>query len=195
MRKVVILFMVLMAVTFSAYAEDWYTRAGGGIIFSDFDSVGDMESLEQTGASPYYEIGFGYTGLEHLRLEFDFAHYLDYDMRVRDNAMGDAGNVVLRETRNGATYSGWMWSYYEPEEIAFGELQPFVGVGLGVSYLDTYPTDGFRMSYGAAAGVALSLGDRMTVDLAYRYVDLSPFTHSVDHDHHGMFVGLRFSFD
>lgn len=175
----------------------FYTLTGAGALVSTAtDAEGALEELEDFGVTPYYGFGFGYKpGWRNLRFEAFLAHHLAYDMRIRRIPPEGGSKYVLRDTRSGSAGSGWLWALADPPNLRWKQVQPFFGVGFGLSYLDVYPDDGFRAAYGLRAGVGITLSQKLALDLGYQYLDLAAFGGRVAHDHHGAFVQLRYGLD
>ena len=194
----------LMSCDVLAWAETktpWYTGSSAGVMFSEASNAqGALETLEDFGASPWLSLRVGYkpdwsrfnVGGK-VWFEAHLAHFLKYDMTVRKHPPKEGGRVVARPKRHGATYSAWLWGFYGPDALRWERLQPFVGVGGGVVYMDSYPSDGFRPAVGLQAGIALKMTEKLTVDIAYFLVN-SPFGGRVNHMNHGLGVGFQLPF-
>ena len=193
-KKALLIYLFAMGALFvstNVHAGTWYTGGGGGVLFNDDDVQGEGRTLKGFGAIPYYGLRAGYESDMFLRVEFNFAHHLNYEMRIQEDAPEDGSRYVLHHTRSGVAYSGWLWGYADLPQLEWDRIRPFVGAGTGLAYLKTYPYDGFRLAYGLTGGLAFDLTDNVTIDIAYRYMDFTPFGGRIEHSHHGVYAGFR----
>ena len=146
-----------------------------------YRSVGDF------GTAVPLELGLGYTMTRATRLEV----LVEYRPRF---AFKGGANFLSPESRQSVTadlssFAGMVAAYIDLPGVGvpkIGPFGPFVGAGLGVARTRIGQT---RMTFPATttivpgagrtdlawmvtAGVAAALGERVTVDLAWRYTDL-----------------------
>ena len=205
MRKhlAVLAFAALMAgVSTSAYAQSsWYVRADLGYsVDGELDTsyeINDEETSEARIAPP---------GPQALIINqaFDFEDDALFSGAIGynfDNGFRVEAEVARRENDLDNTSTE-----VEAKSIMFnvfydfnrgGRFQPYVGVGAGyadVDLADAYDSSDF--AWQAIAGVAAPIGDRLTVDLGYRYfnVDDLSFENGVDADYtqQAVTLGLRY---
>lgn len=176
----------------AATQSPFYIGSGGGVLFSnDGKTTGALEQLEDFGASPYFSLRVGYRPTwKRFHLEFELANAFKYDLNVRRSPPEGGSKFVLRPKRHGAAYSAWLWTYVNLEELRWKRVRPFIGVGGGVTYFDSYPTDGPRIGAGVTAGVAIALTENFILDVAFRHVRLSIGSGRVKHGHNGVFFGV-----
>ena len=127
------------------------------------------------------EIGLGYVATSGLRLETSISYRPSFAFEGTANFLQtDALQTVSADLQSA---SGTVAAYMD--FIAHGPFSVFAGAGAGLHYVDiseflmTFPRtqtivpDGRRVDFSVmlAAGVATSLSDRISLDLAWRYVN------------------------
>ncbi|MDE2846054.1 MAG: hypothetical protein OXO51_05035 [Gemmatimonadota bacterium] len=127
------------------------------------------------------EIGLGYLATPSLRLETSLSHRPSFTFEGTANFLQtDALQSVSAGLRS---TSGMVAAYVDL--TAHGPFRVFAGTGTGLHFVDisgfqmTFPRtqtivpDGRQIDFTVmlTAGVATSLSDRITLDLAWRYVD------------------------
>jgi len=127
------------------------------------------------------EVGLGYVATPGLRLETSLSYRPSFAFEGTANFLQtDALQSVSADLQSA---SGTVAVYLDL--TAYGPLRVFAGTGAGLHYVDirefqmTFPRtqtivpDGQRVDFTVmlAAGVATSLSDKFTLDLAWRYVD------------------------
>ncbi len=127
------------------------------------------------------EIGLGYVATSGLRLETSISYRPSFAFEGTANFLQtDALQTVSADLQS---VSGTVAAYMD--FIAHGPFSVFAGAGAGLHYVDiseflmTFPRtqtivpDGRRVDFSVmlAAGVATSLSDRISLDLAWRYVN------------------------
>ena len=127
------------------------------------------------------EIGLGYIATPGLRLETSLSYRPSFTFEGTANFLQtDALQSVSADLLSA---SGMVAAYMDL--MAHGPFRVFTGTGAGLHYVDisefhmTFPRtqtivpDGQRIDFTVmlAAGVATSLSDKITLDLAWRYVD------------------------
>ena len=127
------------------------------------------------------EVGLGYVATPGLRLETSLSYRPSFTFEGTANFLQtDALQSVSADLQSA---SGTVAVYMD--FIAHGPFSVFAGAGAGLHYVDiseylmTFPRtqtivpDGRRVDFTVmlAAGVAVVLSDRITLDLAWRYVD------------------------
>lgn len=107
------------------------------------------------------------------------------------NAHGVSGRTSL--------LGGFVNGYYN--FFHKGAWQPFVGAGIGVADVSTLRTDGTRFAYQAKVGIDHPFSDRLTGEVAYRFVgvtgprpDAEPGGFHGDYHASIVTVGLRYRF-
>lgn len=127
------------------------------------------------------EIGLGYIATPGLRLETSLSYRPNFTFEGTANFLQtDALQSVSADLQSA---SGMVATYVDL--TAHGPLRVFAGTGAGLHYVDisefhmTFPRtqtlvpDGRQIDFAVmlTAGVATSLSDKITLDLAWRYVD------------------------
>ena len=127
------------------------------------------------------EVGLGYVATPDLRLETSIAYRPRFSFEGTANFLQtDALQSVSADLRSA---SGTVAAYLNL--TSYGPLRVFAGTGAGLHYVDiseyhmTFPRtqtivpDGHRVDFTVmlAAGVAASISDGITLDLAWRYVN------------------------
>jgi opacity protein-like surface antigen len=136
---------------------------------------------------PLVEVGLGYQLTDSIRTEIVFDHYfLFYSKENSSNTSGDVFKVIY-ETKSSA-----LMLNAHKDIITYGIFTPFVGGGIGVSFLrDTATGTGknsandvfeildpvssqqlHRFAYKFTAGIDIKLTDNSTLDLSYNYLNL-----------------------
>jgi opacity protein-like surface antigen len=156
-----------------ASAQDWYVRGGvGGTFSSDLDGAATRD---------------GYQLNDNIRLEGELAH-------LQGDVSGPLGGDVK-------VLGGFANAYYDFNPN--GQFQPFVGAGIGLARVDVdsgaIDDDDTGFAYQFKAGVAHPFNERLTGEVAYRYVGVTDVTAGtgpsrVDGDYttSAVTVGLRY---
>ena len=127
------------------------------------------------------EVGLGYVATPGLRLETSISYRPSFAFEGTANFLQT--DVLQSVSADLQAASGMVAAYMD--FIAHGPFSVFAGAGAGLHYVDiseylmTFPRtqtivpDGRRVDFSVmlAAGVATSLSDRITLDLAWRYVN------------------------
>lgn len=219
------------------FAGGWYLRGDIGFsnqqvgsIFNDnynrFDSVQNVD--KGFDAAPFFGVGIGYNINDWLRAD------VTGEYRARANFHGlDIGHVGGGATPDRYTGSKYEWTFLLNSYVDLGtwsNFTPFIGAGVGVSRntisnfsdvtihtlagttSDSHADDMSKWSFAWAlyAGVGYKVTRNMTIELAYRYIDLGnaetgipttydghtdtpfEFRHLTSQD---IKLGLRFNFD
>ena len=127
------------------------------------------------------EVSLGYVATPELRLETSIAYRPSFTFEGTANFLQtDALQSVSADLQSA---SGTVAAYLDL--TAYGPFRVFAGTGAGLHYVDisefhmTFPRtqtivpDGLRVDFSVmlAAGVAASISDRITLDLAWQYVN------------------------
>ena len=156
---------------------------GMGIDGEALSSVGDF------GAIPGLEVGMGYTLHPTLRLEAAIQYRPGFSFEGSSN-FSQLGLTHRRDvSAELSALSGMLAVYVDIFELLLLQsatpIGPFIGVGGGLSRIEIGETrmdfprtstivpggNHVNLSWMLAAGVAISLRGRMTVDIAWRYTD------------------------
>lgn len=152
---------------------------GPGVDGAPFSSLGDFGTIAGI------ELGIGYVASPVLRV--------DATAEIRPEFSFDGHSNYLRQhpktvSADASSLSAMLSAYVDLARLGlprFGPFTPFVGGGVGLSRIDiddmrldfpetvvTIP-GGHRTSFAwmLTAGLSTSLGERMTLDLAWRYTD------------------------
>jgi opacity protein-like surface antigen len=167
-----------------ASAQDWYVRGDvGGTFSSDLDGAATRDLDEGLALS----LGAGYQLNDNIRLEGELAH-------LQGDVSGPLGGDVK-------VLGGFANAYYDFNPN--GQFQPFVGAGIGLARVDVdsgaIDDDDTGFAYQFKAGVAHPFNERLTGEVAYRYVGVTDITAGagpsrVDGDYttSAVTVGLRY---
>jgi opacity protein-like surface antigen len=173
---------------------NWYLR--GDIGFSNqrvgslfnalYDEVDSVDTIQKDfSAAPFFGLGIGFQHSDHVRFDFtgeyrggaDF-HGLDI---VTDGDTYDDEYTGIKKEWTFLANAYWDFDSYKG-------FKPFVGAGVGFSYntisnfLDVSVAND-SVAYGASAskfnfawalyaGLGYQVNDRLTIEAAYRYIDL-----------------------
>lgn len=143
------------------------------------------------GTSPSLDIGIGYRPLRAVRVELALGWRPQFSFTGEANFLGTPGRQPVSADVEAIT--GMVVGYLDLVEIGvprLGPFEPFVGAGAGVSRHRTssvvYSFPGLgpgastvvrggetaSFSYMLTAGAAWPVSERLTLDFAYRYLDL-----------------------
>lgn len=176
---------VAAAATFTAGAAaaqdaNWYVQGNAGAAFeSRLDAAPDRKG--DTGWAVSGAVGreFG----SNLRAETEVV-YLS-----ADNKGATPGKT--------AALGGFVNGYYDFNRG--GQFQPFVGAGVGLAEVKSRGQDDTGFAYQFKAGVAHPFSDRLTGEVAYRYLAVSdvkagagPRRFDGDYHSNAVTVGLRY---
>ena len=153
---------------------------GNGIDGAPLSSLGDFETKAGV------DLGLGYVAAPALRLEAVVQHRprFSFDGRANFRQTTDRQDVSAKLS----TLTGMLAAYVDLPALGLprlGPFSPFAGAGAGLSRIRidethmefprtrTVVPGGRRTGFAwmATAGFAVSLGDRVTLDLAWRYTD------------------------
>ena len=145
-----------------------------------YRSVGDF------GTAPAIELGLGYTaGPARFELLVEYRPHFAFDGRSNYLAPGSREEVKAKLS----SVSGMLAGFVDLVGLGLpkpGPLAPFVGAGIGVVHIRigkttmTFPTTTTTVPGGSrtgpawmvTAGLAMAVGKRTVLDLAWRYTDL-----------------------
>ena len=133
-----------------------------------------------------FELGLGYATVPALRLEAVIQHRPNFSFDGHANFNQTTGRQEVSAELS--SLSGMLAAYLDLPELGLprlGPFSPFIGAGGGLSRIDidetrmefpkttTIVPGGHRinLSWMLTAGFATSLGEKMTLDLAWRYRD------------------------
>ncbi len=175
--------------TASAGADsDYYVRLDSGLAFTnDPDGAGRNGTNRSTDIDDTFILsaGFGMPLDTNIRGDISITYRDNMDISGVDGA----GNSVNGDVDSVDTMFSLYYDFKQVHDIIGNDtITPYVGAGIGLSYLaasklktsgqstenDAYAVD---LSYAAMAGVAADLSDTVSVDLGYRFVNLGQFEH------------------
>lgn len=163
-----------------------YLRIDGGFaITSDPTGAGATgthmaDEIQNTGI---FDIGVGARVDEQIRLE----GMVTYRSPMQIDGKNGASNTISGEV---GSISAMLNLYYDFEEvhelIGTNAITPYIGVGAGISMLDTDSlsiTGGtsergvqvYNLTYAAMAGVTSKISDSISLDAGYRFMNLGQF--------------------
>ena len=158
---------------------------GNGPDGQRYQSRGDF------GTMAGFELGVGYLASPSLRLEAGLHYRPSFSFEGRANFLAPERRQAV--SVDASAVSAMLAAYLDISGLGMprlGRLSPFVGAGIGVSRIDTGETrmdfprtmtivpGGHRTDFAwmLTAGVASSLGERTTLEVAWRYMDLGAAT-------------------
>ncbi len=140
----------------------------------------------------------GHYLLPKLRLELNFG-YNTNDVKSATGGFGTLGEL------NALTFFSSVYRDF----LAFRNVRPFVGFGIGLARLrpdyaltglgGAGPSDSdIKFAWQGSAGIAVDLNDRFAIETRYRYMrageyDFGPAAEG-DYAHHTVLAGLRYTF-
>ena len=153
---------------------------GTGIDAAPLGSLGDF------GTMAGFELGFGRVVVPALRLEAVIQHRPDFSFNGRANFVQTAERQAV--SADLSSLSGMFSAYMDLPELGLprlGPFSPFIGGGVGLSRIDidethmefarttTIVPGGRRinLAWMLTAGVATSLTENLTLDVAWYYTD------------------------
>lgn len=174
----------------SINTEKFYVKMGVGlnqispIHFQTNDLNGKIKLASRF---PLIQVGTGYDLTESIRTELSLDHYfLFLSDEVSTNTSGDAFKLNYKTKISAALLNGYK------DITNFGIFTPFIGGGIGVSFLQDkatgigtntesgiseiiipmYSQKVYRFAYKLTAGVDIDLTDNSTIELSYNYLNL-----------------------
>lgn len=193
MRNIIITILSSLLLTSTTYAtneDKFYVKMGVGlnqispIHFQTNDLNGKIKLASRF---PLIQVGTGYDLTESIRTELSLDHYfLLLSDEVSTNASGDAFKINYKTKISAAMLNGYK------DITNFGIFTPFIGGGIGVSFLQDkatgigtntesgiseiiipmYSQKVYRFAYKLTAGVDIDLTDNSTIELSYNYLNL-----------------------
>ncbi|MEJ2623693.1 MAG: porin family protein [Pseudolabrys sp.] len=206
------------------FAGGWYLRGDigfsnqdlgslGGDIYNGYDSVTSVD--KSFDAAPFFGIGLGYTVNNWLR--FDVTG--EYRGRANFHGMdiGYVGSTIYPDNYSGSKSE---WTFLANAYVDLGtwyDITPFVGGGVGVSrntissftdvsncsggcgnpgtntYFDT--ASKWSFAWALYAGLAYSVTPNVTIELAYRYLNLGDAETGSGHSYDGTYTYSPYEFN
>lgn len=190
MYKYIILILLTSSTAYATNGEKFYVKMGVGlnqispIHFQTNDLNGKIKLASRF---PLIQVGTGYDLTESIRTELSLDHYfLFLSDEVSTNASGDAFKLNYKTKISAALLNGYK------DITNFGIFTPFIGGGIGVSFLQDkatgigtntesgiseiiipmYSQKVYRFAYKLTAGVDIDLTDNSTIELSYNYLNL-----------------------
>lgn len=190
MYKYIILILLTSSTAYATNGEKFYVKMGVGlnqispIHFQTNDLNGKIKLASRF---PLIQVGTGYDLTESIRTELSLDHYfLFLSDEVSTNASGDAFKLNYKTKISAAMLNGYK------DITNFGIFTPFIGGGIGVSFLQDkatgigtntesgiseiiipmYSQKVYRFAYKLTAGVDIDLTDNSTIELSYNYLNL-----------------------
>ena len=165
----------------------WYVRGDvGATAGGEFDEDAAAIDMDDGWAAG---IGGGYEFANGLRAEGELL-YLSNDLD---------SDVVDGETKTTGAFANVAYDFNRA-----GRIRPFVGAGVGFAQVDyddgTVDDDDIGFAYQAKAGLAYDINERMTTEVAYRYIGVTDVEFgsnaasslSGDYNNQAVTVGLRY---
>lgn len=163
-----------------------YLRIDGGFAITN-DPTGSgatgTHALDEVQNTGIFDVGIGAVVDEQIRLE----GMLTYRSPMQIDGQNGASNTISGEV---GSISAMVNLYYDLEEIhewiGTDAITPYVGVGVGISMLDTDSlsiTGGtsergvqvYNLTYAAMAGLTSKISDSISLDTGYRFMNLGQF--------------------
>lgn len=150
----------------------WYLRGDVGASFSrNYSGFGSSEAVA-------FGAGFGYRYNEMLRTDITFDGVVGYDLRGVDL---DAYSVLV----NG---------YFDLPLDSF--IKPYIGGGIGYGWAEAsrggVSIDDDGLAFAGMAGVSVDMTEQMTLDVGYKFRNIS--VSGQDVQDHMVRAGVRFYF-
>lgn len=179
-----------------AACANWYLRGYTGMNTQEIDTFTNSTieagafSIENHGieSAPLWGVGLGYDTCNYLRFDVTGEYRGRATFHGFDRYQG-GDNFPGGSNEYTATFSEWLTLFNAYIDLGnFHGLKPYVGAGLGAAHIkiDDYtdintPNAGAAFGHGNSdwnfawalhGGVAFDVTPNLTLDLAYRYVDL-----------------------
>ena len=155
---------------------------GQGIDGAPLSSLGDFGTMAGFG------LGIGYVAAPALRLEAVIQYHPSFSFEGRANFLQLQTTDRQEVSADLSSLSGMLAAYLDLPGLGLprlGPFSPFIGGGIGLSCIDmdetrmefpksrTIVPGGQRvnLTWMPTAGMAASLGEKVTLDLAWRYTD------------------------
>ncbi len=177
----------------------WYLRGDIGYtaqrvgslynVLYDDPTIGAVIPTEKDfSPAPFVGLGIGYRWNDALRTDLTAEYRFRSDFDGRDVILDTGGSFAFDDD-----YTAWKEEYTFLANLyvdlgQFGPVTPFVGAGIGASYnrisdfTDVNIVNSglafgadhgeWHLAWALHAGLAWQVSDRMTLELAYRYLDL-----------------------
>ena len=165
----------------SSQSPDALYGCGTGPDGAPYQSRGDFGTIAG------FEVGVGYIAFPHLRIEADLQYRPGFSFEGHANFLSQDRRQEV--SVDASSWSAMLFGYLDlpgPGGPRLGPFSPFVGGGIGVSRIETGETHmefpktrtivpgGHRtnLTWSLAAGLAISVDERTTLEIAWRYTDL-----------------------
>ena len=190
MYKYIILILLTSSTAYATNGEKFYVKMGVGLnqISPIHFQTNDLNGkIKLASIFPLIQVGTGYDLTESIRTELSLDHYfLFLSDEVSTNTSGDAFKLNYKTKISAAMLNGYK------DITNFGIFTPFIGGGIGVSFLQDkatgigtntesgiseiiipmYSQKVYRFAYKLTAGVDIDLTDNSTIELSYNYLNL-----------------------
>lgn len=207
------------------FAEGWYLRGDIGFSNQNLGSLGGdnyigYDSVVNTNkgfdAAPFFGLGLGYTVNNWLR--FDVTGEYRGSANFHGMDIGYVGTTIYPDNYSGSKSE---WTFLANAYIDLGtwyNITPFVGAGVGVSrntisnftdvsncsgsacgnpgtntYFDT--ASKWSFAWALYGGLAYRVTPNVTIELAYRYLDLGNAATGTGHSYDGVYTFAPFEFN
>lgn len=222
MKKYILSSCLIVSTALASENNNLYAKVGTGLnqINPIVIQTNDLNGkIKLSNKFPLVEAGLGFQLTDSIRTELVFDHYFLFCSEENSsNTFGDAFKVSYKTKISGLMFNGYK------DIITTGIFTPFVGGGIGISFLHDKATGSgknsanevfelldpvssqqvHRFAYKITAGVDVKLTDNSTLDLSYNYLNLGrnrPRTLSgqnnmVSRDYlvHNLTASVRFNF-
>ncbi len=145
-----------------------------------------LSSLGDFGITAGFALGIGYAAAPALRLEALVQHRPGFSFEGRANFTQTTGRQAVSADLSSLT--GMLAAYLDLSELGLprlGPFGPFIGAGVGLVRIDIEETrmeftrtttivpggQRVNLAWMLTAGVSAPLGEKVTLDLAWRYTD------------------------
>lgn len=190
MKKYILSSCLLVSTALASENNELYAKIGTGLnqINPIAIQTNDLNGkIKLANKFPLIEVALGSQLTDSIRTELAFDHYFLFcSEETSSNAFGDVFKVSYKTKISALMFNGY-------KDIAsFGIFTPFVGGGIGISFLHDKATGSgknsanevfeildpassqqvHRFVYKLTAGIDIKLTDNSTLDLSYNYLNL-----------------------
>lgn len=190
MKKYILSSCLIVSTALASENNNLYAKVGTGLnqINPIVIQTNDLNGkIKLSNKFPLVEAGLGFQLTDSIRTELVFDHYFLFCSEENSsNIFGDTFKVNYKTKISSLMFNGYK------DIITTGTFTPFVGGGIGISFLHDKATGSgknsanevfelldpvssqqvHRFAYKITAGVDVKLTDNSTLDLSYNYLNL-----------------------